>query len=583
MEYRQGEYLFLSKDTIFHYLKNENTISAYALYVNAEVSKFKGKEINLKVQFIEGNRIYYSCRYGAFYQDQPSGNLYRLQIPLAQNSKQSIGNILKMVVDRHKNIWIGTEASGIFKWDRNTNKVINISSENSIIKIDNIVDMALDDSDKIWIACQDKYYIFDIRSNVFLTSYGANIGLEPIGYDFAIHPNGMATFNNYPYIASLELKQFYSNNFNAPPIVTAVQIGKRPILQKPILNDTSLECHYNDAVIRFEFANLSLNNSQSNQYKIKLTGLDTAWTTTTKREISYTRLPSGKYTFMIQASNSNGNFHPKTLKIELTINPPFYKTLWFGIILFSLISSIIYYLYKQKIARILQKEAMKRMYEKKISEVEMKALRAQMNPHFIFNSLNSIQKFIFEKDEYAASQYLTKFSRLIRLILDHSHQDFVSIGSETDILNYYIEMEKLRFNDKFEFELIKDDTIQDTWMIPSMVIQPHVENAIWHGLMHKKNDCKLSVSFHKQDMETICVSIEDNGIGRVEAAAQKSKQVLKKKSYGSKISEDRIEHFSRKHNIKNSFEITDLTDGDGKGCGTRISIILPYKTYSETE
>ena len=234
-----------------------------------------------------------------------------------------------------------------------------------------------------------------------------------------------------------------------------------------------------------------------------------------------------------------------------------------------------YLAYQQRIATIRSGEKIKRDFDKRLAEIEMKALRAQMNPHFIFNALNSIQKFIFEKDEYAASQYLTKFSRLIRLILDHSHQEFISIHSEKELLGHYLEMESLRFDQHFTYDIIISQGVNEEWQIPSMVIQPHVENAIWHGLLHKQGECHVIIHFEIENHTVLRIIIEDNGVGRAKAQEMRSKQVLKKKSYGSTLSAERIKKAFRMQEHPASMTITDLFDGEGHPAGTRVTIQLP--------
>ena len=208
----------------------------------------------------------------------------------------------------------------------------------------------------------------------------------------------------------------------------------------------------------------------------------------------------------------------------------------------------------------------------------MKALRAQMNPHFIFNSLNSIQKYILKNDQFAASQYLTKFSRLIRLILDHSNQNNILLSSELELLKLYVEMESIRFDDKFNYEINTGTEINtDTVEIPSMLIQPYVENAIWHGLLHKEEKGKLTISFLQNGENVIKVIIEDDGIGRDKAAELKSKQVLRKKSYGMQITEDWIAIINRLQDIKATSQVVDMKDNDGNATGTRVILEIPTK------
>ncbi|MBN8566983.1 MAG: histidine kinase, partial [Flavobacteriales bacterium] len=224
---------------------------------------------------------------------------------------------------------------------------------------------------------------------------------------------------------------------------------------------------------------------------------------------------------------------------------------------------------------------LKSIYAQQIAEIEMKALRAQMNPHFIFNSLNSIQKYILKNDSFAASQYLTKFSKLIRLILDHSNQNYILLSSEVELLKLYIEIEALRFDNQFDHELILDDSLNtDIIQIPSMIIQPYVENAIWHGLLHKETKGKLTIEISDFDKNNIKVIISDDGIGRQKAMELKSKQVLKKKSYGLQITESRISILNKTQSSKTTLKIHDLKDQDGNALGTKIELIIPIQTLN---
>jgi sensor histidine kinase YesM len=144
-------------------------------------------------------------------------------------------------------------------------------------------------------------------------------------------------------------------------------------------------------------------------------------------------------------------------------------------------------------------------------------------------------------------------------------------------------MEQLRFKNRFSYTLIRAEDVQEEWLIPSMVVQPHVENAIWHGLMHKQSDCMLKVSIEKLSDVFIRISVEDNGVGREKARELKSKQVLKNKSYGSKISEDRIQHFNRLHGIESIINVVDLIDDQGQAVGTKVIFDLSIKKNSFTQ
>jgi chemotaxis protein histidine kinase CheA len=208
------------------------------------------------------------------------------------------------------------------------------------------------------------------------------------------------------------------------------------------------------------------------------------------------------------------------------------------------------------------------------AEVEMQALRAQMNPHFIFNSLNSINRFILKKQGAEASEYLTKFSRLIRMILNSSANASVTLAEDLEALKLYLELERLRCDDKFSFKIeCEPDMDIDYIQIPPMLLQPFVENAIWHGLMNKESEGHLWINIDQHKSTIIC-TITDDGIGRKKAAELKQTSV-KHKSMGMKITESRIAMMQKMNVDGKSIEITDLVDADGNAAGTEVVIRMP--------
>ena len=208
---------------------------------------------------------------------------------------------------------------------------------------------------------------------------------------------------------------------------------------------------------------------------------------------------------------------------------------------------------------------------------QLDALRSQMNPHFIFNSLNSIENFILKNEKLIASEYLGKFSKLIRNILDNSKSEKIALEKEIETLQLYIELERIRTNNKFEviFE-IPDNILADNIMLPPMLMQPHAENAILHGLRHLEDKKgKLTVSINITNDECLEYTLEDNGIGRKKSMAQKSLNSFTHKSYGIDITKNRIDLYNQKNNINITYKIIDLYDGANKPVGTKIVIIIP--------
>ena len=228
--------------------------------------------------------------------------------------------------------------------------------------------------------------------------------------------------------------------------------------------------------------------------------------------------------------------------------------------------------YKRKRDR----EQMTTEFQKQLAEAETKALRAQMNPHFIFNSLNSINSFVMDQKHEIASEYLIKFSKLIRLILDNSRSETISLEKELETLKLYVILESARFDNKFKCSYkIAGDVNQSSVMIPPMLLQPFVENAIWHGLMQKEGEGTITVEIKKENEEFLNISITDNGIGREKAAELKSKSATHK-SHGLKVTSQRIEMMNKLNSTGAKVSIIDLKDEQGNALGTKVELIIPF-------
>ena len=223
-----------------------------------------------------------------------------------------------------------------------------------------------------------------------------------------------------------------------------------------------------------------------------------------------------------------------------------------------------------------QEKQVERNFAQQMAQTEMKALRLQMNPHFLFNSLNSINRFVLGNQPEKASDYLTKFSRLIRRILQNSKLPTVPLADELEALRLYIDMERLRFENKFSYTMVVHESVEPAYIeVPPLVIQPYVENAIWHGLLHKEEaGGQLSITID-QNGGALHVAIEDNGVGRVAAAALRSRSATKKKSLGTQITADLLLQLEKTYNVKARVQTVDLVDSRGEAAGTRVLLELP--------
>ncbi len=247
-----------------------------------------------------------------------------------------------------------------------------------------------------------------------------------------------------------------------------------------------------------------------------------------------------------------------------------------GIILFSLAGLLlIFLLIRYRVKKIISQERTKL---NKAYEQEIRVLKAQMNPHFIFNSLNSILQFIITNENEKAQIYLTKFAKLVRKLLETNTTESIGLNDEIFILNSYLELESLRFNNVFSYEIdVKEGIDAARTMIPHFLLQPFVENAIWHGLLRKKGEKKLLVRFESKSAEVLSCTIDDNGIGRKEA--ENSRVFEKGKSLAIAYVRQRLELLAKLKKADLGVEIIDKTDGSGKSAGTTVRLAIPVTNY----
>ncbi|HVX25080.1 MAG TPA: histidine kinase, partial [Parafilimonas sp.] len=247
-----------------------------------------------------------------------------------------------------------------------------------------------------------------------------------------------------------------------------------------------------------------------------------------------------------------------------------------GILVITILGSVILrtIVLKRKNEK-LENEQKQSALQNKTVELEMQALRSQMNPHFIFNSLNSINRFILQNERKQASAYITKFSKLIRLILQNSQSALIPLDSELESLNLYLDLEALRFNYHFDYKISVPENLDvSALQVPPLILQPYTENAIWHGLMHKEEKGHLDIEVSEENNQLL-FKITDDGIGRKQAAMFASKSATKHKSMGLQITESRIAIMQRDETAKTSITIHDLVNADGSGAGTEVVIKLP--------
>jgi two-component sensor histidine kinase len=367
------------------------------------------------------------------------------------------------------------------------------------------------------------------------------------------------------------------NNFRKNTVENKTLIQNIKLLNEDSILQDSVILPSDYSVISFYYRGICLTNPEKVLYQRKLIGLDKEWSAPSSEDfIKYTNLAPGLYTFLVRSSNNEGVWNEQPTSFTFRIKSPFYLTWWFLSVSFIVVFGFIYAVFIVRIYNIKKKQ--KKEYERRVemSKIELKALRSQMNPHFIFNSLNSIQHYIFNAKSDEAIKYLNKFARLVRIILNNSDKPTVTVGDDLEALRLYLELEQMRFEEKFDYELIVDDTVDlDYDIMPPLLMQPYVENAILHGLNPRPGKGKLTIRLHSENNFLIC-TIADNGIGREKAAEiRRTMPVKKHKSLGMKITEDRLKILNEVNNSQLSVTITDLKGPAGEALGTKVELFVP--------
>ena len=333
--------------------------------------------------------------------------------------------------------------------------------------------------------------------------------------------------------------------------------------------DEPIELDYDFDQINLDVNVVDLKSGQHTGLYFKIEGRDDMFRKVPLNGlIEISDLLEGDYTILIYAENSDG-LASKKIRIKLSVAPPFVRTIWFYLALVVTVATIVGVIFGIRM-RVNRRRL---EFEKKVIGSELRSIQSQMNPHFIFNALNSIQDLILKKDIRASNKYLGRFSRLMREVLQNSQKDKIHLQNEIDVLQNYLELEALRIGDSFRYQihLNVDPKDAEEIYIPVMILQPYVENAIKHGLLHKKGDKRVNISFWLEKNYLIC-EISDNGIGREQAMKIKKRQDTSIKSFSTEANLKRVNLYNETQKRKILIEIKDKHNGQS---GTTVRVQFP--------
>lgn len=493
-------------------------------------------------------------------------------------------------VDDADRVWVGYNSAGIDCFDPaqpEGEQVRNFRIADGLPG-EKVLSISKDRDGHLWLATNNGLSRLDLRTLAF-RNFSEKDGLvrDDLGFHWVealeVLESGDIFIGGYGFFSILDPRKIPVKK-TAPSIVLNELMVNEQEKRLPVSLEyaVGITLQPDENFFSLAFAALEFTKPEQLRYRYRLEGYDRDWRESREGRAVYTDVPPGNYLFRVQAISTGNTWGESERSLAIAVLPPFYATWWFRLLLATALGAAVFSLYKWRIERVREHAALKAAYERQLTDVELKALRAQMNPHFLFNSLNSIKNYIVQNEPKLAARYLTKFSQLMRLILNNSKNEAISLEEELKALELYLELESLRFRDKFDFEFdIEPGLPLDSIEIPPLVLQPFVENAIWHGLMHKEDKGKLWVRVFRSD-GLLEVEVEDNGVGRRRAAELRSKTATKSKSMGMQITSDRLSLVKPAEGGRSSVSIKDLVDADGQAAGTLVHIKIPLKNESGT-
>lgn len=626
----------LSSNTIWASLRDRNNHLWFC--TNDGVSRFDGKRFKNygPEQGLDARTVYSACEddKGNLW----FGTTQGVSVFDGTNFKNYSGatyefgrDVTSIVKDQLKRLWFATK-NGLFKYEND--RFTKFTTEHGLPS-NNLLALAVDGDNNLWLGSREgiSYYngkvfskvqiddifnsvsflVFDKKGSLWV---GTNSGIVLVDAKEYVR-SGKVKFRHYTIFDGLpgmecnqnaafrdhlgniwmgttegvikydpNIKKVHSDSYEPITHISRVRLFLKDTnwmkvakeLDSVTLLPKNLKVNYQTKHFTFDYIGIKLSNPSSVRYRYILEGFDDNWSAPTDATFAtYSNLPSGKYVFKVLAGDVMGNWNRVPAMFSFEILPPFWTKWWFVLLCSALFLLVLWSLYKLRVNDIRKKHQTQQLeYKSRLMVLEHQSLNSSMNRHFIFNALNSIQYYMNKEDKLSAHKYLSRFAKLIRMNLDSSMSNLVPVSEEIDRLDLYLQIELMRFEDKFKYSItIADDIDVESIEIPPMLLQPYVENCIIHGILPSGRPGQITIKVEHDENQRIVFSIEDNGIGIEESKARKKLTKSPHVSRGTSITTQRIQLLGKMNNISISINGPfEVRSAGNEVLGTRVELII---------
>lgn len=478
---------------------------------------------------------------------------------------EKLGQVLSFLTDKNNRLWIATDV-GLFIY---ANRQFEAVAKGSTTGSNYCTAITADAAGRIWVSTWDGIFYTDGKTKKYLNT---NDGLPSktancILYDSAEQriyiglDNGLATLTG----------SASTNKIPGRDIFVSCNIAGNE--SNLVNNSSSLSPSQNSLVFYLSFPYYQGSEDLVYEYKMD----NGNWTTTITPSVVINDMGSGKHIFYARAIANGEVISKDNTSFTFTIKTPYYKTWWFWVIAALILQFLIFRIFNHYNKKAREEKLAEQSQKAEYASLKQQAFTLLMNPHFIFNALNSVQHYVNKQDRQSANKYLSDFATLIRRSFDASQRSFVTLDEELETIRLYLQLEKMRFVEKFDYTInISAAAAEEDWMLPSMMLQPFLENAVLHGLMPLTEKGLLTIEATAVN-NSLCITITDNGVGMEKSKALRSGS--KHNSKGMQLIKERIELLSKLSKEPIQLSITELSPG-AHNPGTKIIMIIPQEVYT---